>query len=126
MFGLEDGVVVNRTCSWQRHGSRTLCLALTLNLCKNNNTLTSRSPVTADTHHPGGEQRLLAVIVKMTFNLCEYYIKYVISLSHKKIQKLQRCYLSSSVGKYPISLINGKLKFAEVCKSKIATSVKRK
>lgn len=40
VFGLEDRVVVNRTFSWQRHGSRTVSLALTLSLCKNNNKIT--------------------------------------------------------------------------------------
>lgn len=81
---------------------------------------TSRSPVMADMHHPRGEQRSWAVIVKMTFNFF-YYIKYAISLSHKKIQKLQKFLCKSFYGKYPISVFSEKLKFAKVCKSKFAT-----
>lgn len=89
--------MVNRTCSWQRHGSRTLCLALTLNLCKNNNTSTSRSPVTADTHRPRGKQRSYAIIVKMTVNLWECCVEYAISPSHKKIYKLQKFSIASLI-----------------------------
>lgn len=50
----------------------------------------------ADRHHPRGEQRSWAVIVKMTFNFF-YCVKYAISLSHKKIQKLQKFYVSHSM-----------------------------